>query len=448
MSNHCSLLPGLHEVVLAASPVPTAVFAADGQCVMANEALAAYFEVSLPAVLATNFHRLPIMQTSGLLDLCLVSLREQSAQRLKFELLRRSGEPARVDCQIGPAQFDGRPYLILQFTDQSRAKAAETALRNNLAYLKSLLRTIPDLVWMKDGDGVYLFCNAAIERLFGAAAEVIVGKTDFDLVSKETAEAFRATDIKALAARGPVTFEETLVFSDGGYVGRFETIKTLITNGSGEIVGILGIARDISERQRQEAALRELAFHDALTQLPNRRLLLDRLSHTIKGCRRNGSCGALLFIDLDQFKQLNDTLGHDAGDQLLVSVSRRLTAMVRATDTVARLGGDEYVVLLEGLAGDPQVAAVFAENIADKIAACLAQEYALGEFRYRGSASVGVSIFDGSIEDPDKIIGSADSAMYAVKAGAVRRTAWKPGSRANVDAPLIDQPTINDRSAG
>lgn len=170
---------------------------------------------------------------------------------------------------------------------------------------------------------------------------------------------------------------------------------------------------ELQESKRHESELRDLAFYDALTGLPNRRLMLDRLQHALKIGKRHGRCLAVLFLDLNRFKELNDTHGHQAGDLMLKEVARRLLAEVRTCDTVARLGGDEFLVLLEELPADPQQAADSAECVAAKIRAALACEYVLGNIRHPGSASVGISI---NIEgDPETIIQAADEAMYAMK---------------------------------
>lgn len=185
-----------------------------------------------------------------------------------------------------------------------------------------------------------------------------------------------------------------------------------------KIMGLLHVlvqVVDLTERKRHEEELKGLAFHDALTQLPNRRLLLDRLSHAMANSKRMNSHGAVLFLDLNKFKQLNDTYGHEAGDQLLVEVARRLKEISRETDTVARLGGDEFVVLFESLGKDATQAAKFAEQASDKISRLLTEEYVLGDIRHQASASTGITLFLGDEVDPCQIIKDADTAMYEAK---------------------------------
>jgi diguanylate cyclase (GGDEF)-like protein len=169
-------------------------------------------------------------------------------------------------------------------------------------------------------------------------------------------------------------------------------------------------------RQKAETEIRNLAFYDPLTQLPNRRLLMDRLQQVQVTSARLGWCSALFFIDLDDFKQLNDTHGHDQGDRLLREVAQRLRACVQDEDTVARLGGDEFVVMLPELSEDVREAVSKAESVASKVLGALSEEYPLADLRYRCSASIGITLFGNKTEPLGDILKRADRAMYAAKA--------------------------------
>ena len=185
----------------------------------------------------------------------------------------------------------------------------------------------------------------------------------------------------------------------------------------GKVVFYEGTVEDITERRRMEQELANLAFHDVLTKLPNRRLLLDRLKQALHSSKRRNSYGAVLFLDLNRFKALNDAHGHSVGDQLLIEVAHRLKRVTRETDTVVRLGGDEFIVLLEDLGADRAMATEYAVVAEKKICQSLAEEYVLGEIHHQASASTGVVLFLGDAVDPDQIIDNADAAMYAVKKG-------------------------------
>ncbi len=178
---------------------------------------------------------------------------------------------------------------------------------------------------------------------------------------------------------------------------------------------VLGWFYDITNLKLAEEKIRRLALHDPLTGLPNRQLLLDRLHQALVSSTRSNSNGAVLFIDLDNFKSLNDTLGHAMGDILLQQVARRLTASVREVDTVARLGGDEFVVMLEDLSGQSLKAAEQAEAVGEKILATLGKLYQLDGREFRSSASIGTTIFSGDEQNSEELLKQADIAMYQAK---------------------------------
>ena len=170
-----------------------------------------------------------------------------------------------------------------------------------------------------------------------------------------------------------------------------------------------------TQRKLAEDEVTNLAFYDPLTRLPNRRLLMDRLHHAMAASARSGRCGALLFMDLDNFKTLNDTLGHDKGDLLLQQVGQRLVSCIRQGDTVARLGGDEFVVVLEDLSDNPEDAASQTETVGEKILAALNQPYELAEHKIRSTASIGATLFTGRKNAIDELLQQADMAMYQSK---------------------------------
>lgn len=172
---------------------------------------------------------------------------------------------------------------------------------------------------------------------------------------------------------------------------------------------------DIARRQAAEQTIEQLAFYDPLTHLPNRRLLNDRLTQCFASSSRHQIYGALLFIDLDNFKTLNDTKGHNIGDKLLVQVADRLRCALRDGDTISRLGGDEFVVILEGLSADAEQSASIAESLAEKLLTTLAAPYLLLDHEYIGTASIGISLFNGQEFSADELLRRADAAMYQAK---------------------------------
>ena len=190
---------------------------------------------------------------------------------------------------------------------------------------------------------------------------------------------------------------------------------TAVVGADGKISNYVSAFSDITERKHAETKIHNLAFYDPLSQLPNRRLLFDRLQQAVATSTRNQTCAALLFLDLDNFKILNDTKGHDVGDLLLIEVGQRLQACIREGDTLARLGGDEFVVLLEGLSEDETQAAVQARGVGEKILEAINQPYILKDNEHHSSSSIGITLFSNYKQKLDDLLKQADTAMYEAK---------------------------------
>jgi diguanylate cyclase (GGDEF)-like protein len=190
---------------------------------------------------------------------------------------------------------------------------------------------------------------------------------------------------------------------------------TAVYDDNGQVSNYVAVFTDISQRKQSEEKIHQLAFYDPLTQLPNRRLLLDRLRQAMAVSVRNGLYGALIFLDLDHFKTVNDTQGHAVGDLLLIEVATRLNASLREGDTVARLGGDEFVVVLEELSSQLDEAAKQAELVAEKIRSELSQPYALKKYECHTTPSIGISLFRDHLDNVEELIKHADVAMYQAK---------------------------------
>ena len=418
------------------------------------------------------------------------------------------------------------------------ARTAEAMLAKN--QLEATFNAIPDLIWVKDVNGVYLNCNPQLGLLYGVPCADMIGKTDHDFTDKELADYFREGDRKAMEADEPTVNEVWLTFPGDRYRGLFETIKTPIRDAAGVLVGVLGISRDITDHKRTLEALREsearlnvtlestqigiweweiareiwhtsasyytmlgyepapgpadralwlsrvhpddrqgvaekiqamlaggptvpyqyearmmhadgsyrwisvrgkivardargnptrmlgvridisdlkeaeerihwLAHFDLLTGLPNRALLNARMTHAIDVAQRNQTPLALIFLDLDHFKNVNDTLGHRIGDELLMEVARRMKGVVREEDMVSRQGGDEFVVVLPGSAAE--AAAVVAEKLLEAIA----RHYQIEQYELVVTPSIGISLYPDHGEDFDALFKCADIAMYRAK---------------------------------
>lgn len=190
---------------------------------------------------------------------------------------------------------------------------------------------------------------------------------------------------------------------------------TAVKDEGGSVTQYVAIFSDITERKRAEEEIQSLAFYDPLTQLPNRRLFLDRLQNALAASERYADYGAVLFLDMDHFKALNDTHGHDYGDLMLVEVAQRIRSCVREMDTVARLGGDEFVVLVESISQDAQEARENVLRVAEKIRESLARPYRLNGVEHLSSPSIGIALYHGEEDSLEALLKQADTAMYAAK---------------------------------
>ncbi|BAO30463.1 PAS domain S-box protein [Sulfuritalea hydrogenivorans] len=266
-----------------------------------------------------------------------------------------------------------------------------------------------------DANGVILRSNKAFSEITGYAAGEVVGQRTSMLSSGRHGKEFYESMWQTIATNGSWQGEIWNRRKNGEIYPQWLTI-TAVKRDDGTVTHYVGTQVDITERKEAEIEIERMAYHDSLTQLANRRLLLDRLQHAMACSARSGREGALLFLDLDNFKTLNDTLGHDMGDLLLQQVARRLVSCVREDDTVARLGGDEFVVIFEGLSDNRLEAATQAELAGRKILAALNKTYMLGEHEYRSTPSIGGTLFFGHQKTVDEILKQADLAMYRAKA--------------------------------
>jgi diguanylate cyclase (GGDEF)-like protein/PAS domain S-box-containing protein len=428
------------------------------------------------------------------------------------------------------AELRNHRHFLEKRVEERTAEIAET--KNQL---RTLLDTIPDLIWLKNSDGIYLLCNPMFERFFGAAEEEIVGKSDYDFVDKELADFFLQKDLQAMETDGPSINEEWVTFADDGHRAFLETIKTPMVDETGALVGVLGIARDITQRHTSkinllhteklleemsamahvggwefdpksgggswtaetarihgmdpedatnttiglsvyegawlekietaidnaitkalpydlelqmttpagekkwvrtigipvvekgkvvrvrgsmqditaqksaEEKIHWLAHFDPLTKLPNRTLLNDRVDYAIRIAHRSQDTAALLYLDLDHFKNINETLGHHIGDELIVQVASRIRSLVREADTLSRQGGDEFLIFLSGTDSDG------AAHVAEKLIESLSQPYQIQHHELSITPSIGIALYPTDGADFTALSQSADAAMYRAK---------------------------------
>ncbi|HEY8099558.1 MAG TPA: EAL domain-containing protein [Burkholderiaceae bacterium] len=299
--------------------------------------------------------------------------------------------------------------------DITERKSKEEALKKSEEkFSKAFQASSVAITIVSMDEGRYIDVNDAFLETSGFQKHEVIGHTSIEL-KVWVNPGDRQKYIDELTKNGSLRNFETRSRMKNGEIRLFLVSSEFIElqNKTCSLNFIL----DITERKQAEEAIRNLAYFDALTKLPNRRLLMDRLGHALSASNRSQEFGALMILDLDNFKALNDTKGHDVGDRLLVEVAQRIIASVRQEDSVSRLGGDEYVVMIEGLGADETTAASQAEMVAGKIKAALSQPYILsngGQAHY-SSSSIGVTLFRGSELSIDVLLKQADMALYQAK---------------------------------
>lgn len=300
-------------------------------------------------------------------------------------------------------------------------------LHESQAFYQLLTEDAEDVHWRVDANFIVTYISPADERLRGFPANEVLGRPVFEVLQEESGvllnEIANLNKHSALSVDSGTEFrrfEMQQRCKDGRLIW-CEVVAKPDRNEQGELIGYHGITRNIEQHKQLEQQVQQLAYHDPLTALPNRRLLIDHLQQAMSASKRSHHYGALLFLDLDNFKPLNDTHGHALGDLLLIEVASRLKGAVREADTVARLGGDEFVVLLYELDTQQDVAQAKALGVAEKIRLLLAEGYKLQPstatplIEHYCSASIGVALFRGHEHSLSKVLDKADQAMYLAK---------------------------------
>lgn len=348
---------------------------------------------------------------------------------LELEVLGADGHPRPVAMTSMPmAPVEGsvaaKRFVLFDLTERS-----ERLKRQRIA---ALAFSSAASICITDARGTIVEANEAFCRLTGYPIHELRGQRTSILQSGAQDAAFYAAMWETLQRRGIWQGEVRDRRKDGSEFVAWLSISRIENETSGE-PNHVGIFYDITRAKERDAEISHLAFFDSLTQLPNRQLLQDRLTSALATVKRNQSHGALLFVDMDNFKSLNDTQGHAAGDELLIEVGRRLRTCVRDTDSVARLGGDEFVILLCDLAADLDQAATQASHVGRKVLEQLAQPYLIQGHPFSCTASVGVSLFGGG-ESHSDLFKQADLAMYeAKKLGRNSLCFFNPGMQSSIN---------------
>ncbi len=301
----------------------------------------------------------------------------------------------------------------LLLDDLSRHHHAGKALQASEARLSAITRAIPDLLLVIDEDGHHLEVVASDRSPQFAGCHVLANQCAHEALSPEDSERFMTAIQQALDSDVPQALEFPYLTEEGQkfYDVHIQRLETPADSKR----AVVAILRDVTLRRTAEERIQRLAFYDLLTNLPNRRLLIDRLQQALATSARRGCHGALMFIDLDNFKHINDAHGHPVGDLFLQLAAQRLRSCVRGSDTVARLGGDEFVVMLEELDSQAETAIEQAQLVGDKLLEALAAPYPLAGEMLQSSGSIGIALFCGASVSADELMKRADLSMYEAK---------------------------------
>ncbi|TVT56335.1 MAG: EAL domain-containing protein [Sedimenticola thiotaurini] len=345
------------------------------------------------------------------------------------ELMMQRKDGTLFHAHLDNLHIDGeQPQVRIALSDISDRYHAEEELR-----IAAIAFESQEGMMVSDSHGVIVRVNQAFTRLTGYSAAEAVGQTASLLRSGRHDKLFYDHMWQALRDRGFWQGEIWNKRKSGKVYAEWLTISA-VKDPKGVITHYVGTFSDITQNKEAEAEIHRLAYYDSLTFLPNRRLLLDRLSQALAISARNGHHGALLFLDLDNFKVLNDTRGHAVGDLLLKEVAQRLRVEVREGDTVSRLGGDEFVVLLEELSVNATESAFAAQMVSEKLVSALAVPYKLDGCEFHYTTSIGVTLFHGHADSVDTLLRQADMAVYRAKRdGRNRQCFFDPTMQSKLD---------------
>jgi diguanylate cyclase (GGDEF)-like protein/PAS domain S-box-containing protein len=300
---------------------------------------------------------------------------------------------------------DAQSGAIITYEDTTERKHAEESMREALV----VFNAVHTAILTTDAAGIITSVNPAFSAITGYAPEEVIGRNPSLLKSGRHDVAYYRNMRDTLAATGRWEAEIWNKRKNGEIYPQWQSI-TAVRDDNGNIVEYVAVFSDITVRKQQEEIIWRQANFDALTGLANRNLLRDRIEQALAQARRNGEKVGVIFLDLDGFKEINDTLGHDAGDELLIEASLRLKACVRGPDTVARMGGDEFTIIAPGLNEAEDLRA-----IGEKLVNVLRESFTLSGNRYKLSGSIGIAVFPDHGEDVQTLLKNADIAMYQSK---------------------------------
>ena len=337
--------------------------------------------------------------------------------------------------------------MLLISVMQSKRKQAELALQNNDTKLRSVINGALDGIVTIDETGALVEFNPAAERIFGYTKEEVMGKTLSEVMIPPALRKAHETKHREFVLTGKKHIfdrrvELTAMRADGTEFPVELTLTSLQSDGSTLVTGFI---RDISAQKKAQQEIENYAYYDILTSLPNRRLLIDRFQHAMATSKRTKAYNALIFLDLDSFKLLNDTKGHDVGDQVLIEVANRIQRTIRAGDTVARLSGDEFIMIIEDLDVDQNMAYKQATEVAKKLLLALNEPCQLEMFEFQASASLGLTLFNNEEFSFEDHLRHADTAMYQSKqAGRNTYHFYDHVTQSNIERSFAIESSLHD----
>ncbi len=392
------------QVLANGVPVLIAHFSADNfTCLLANKAYARTFGVDETRIVGM---RVPeIIGAEGWKQIEPFIARVVKGETVSYErTITPPGGERVIEVMLIPHPDEQGVIssAFVMINDITRHRQSERAVRESEERLKKFTEATNEGIVFHDNGRVIDF-NDAMSKMLGRPREELIGTNIFQFVAPEAQEQIRTN----IAVAFEKTYESTILRADGSRIAVEITGKQMIFNGE---MHRMTVIRDITDRKEAEARIQFLAHHDTLTQLPNRLMMMDRLEHMLAAAKRHAKMVGVLFIDLDNFKTVNDSLGHHAGDELLKRVAGRIQSCLRAADMVARLGGDEFLVVVSDLALAEDVLPV-----AEKLLSTIAESFSIEGHILTVSPSIGISIFPRDGNDRDALIKNADAAMYLAK---------------------------------
>jgi diguanylate cyclase (GGDEF)-like protein/PAS domain S-box-containing protein len=331
-------------------------------------------------------------------------------------LISKQGLEYQISDSASPI-FDEDNHVIgaiLVFQDITEQYITLEALKLSESRFRDVIEASGAYIWEIDIEGVYTYLTIQSESVKGHKLINLLGHKPYEFMPQEEIEPTKKIVKHAIEKKGKFELVHRNITPCGNIL--WEEIKgQVVINDEGEVIGLRGVGVGINQRKKNEAEIERLAYYDSLTALPNRRMISDRLADEISAAKRHQHFGALLFIDLDHFKNLNDSLGHEIGDELLIQIAKRLKFQLRKEDIAARLGGDEFIVLLTHLSSNIDIAASKVRNVTEKLLRELRKPYQLKQHKYYNSSSIGIALFPVENENAETIFKQADTALYRAK---------------------------------